>query len=446
MRSRSLRLRLFVAAAVSIAAALSAAGIGLTLLFERHVERRVENELHSHFLQLVSGLEASSEGIISAAKPLADPRFSQPFSGLYWQVDVNGADVARSRSLWDERLSIPTPPASQEDVHVHELRGPEGAELFAREWLISLPVAGKDQPLVVTVGLDRREIDLAVADFRRNLILSLVLLGSALVLAAWIQVSVGLRPLEVVRERLERVRSGTAARLDGEFPREVDPLAQEVNALLGAQERALERARHRASDLAHGLKTPITLLDSIVRELQRSGNAKAADDVAEQTQAIARHVERELARARLAYGRTSKSIALKPSVGRVLQAMARLPRGGEIAWNNEVADDARMTIEEQDLVELLGNLLDNARKWSRTRVRVASEGESLVVEDDGPGVPEAEHQRIVERGQRLDEKTAGAGLGLAIVHDIAEMHGLEIALSKSPLGGLRVTVSQSEKR
>jgi signal transduction histidine kinase len=298
----------------------------------------------------------------------------------------------------------------------------------------------------MTVGLDRREIDLAVADFRRNLILSLALLGAALVLAAWIQVSIGLRPLEIVRKRLEWVRSGMAPKLEGDFPSEVQPLAEEVNGLLDAQQRALERARHRASDLAHGLKTPITLIDSIIRDLRKSGNERAADDLEEQAQVIGRHVEHELARARLAHGRGGKGVPLRPSAERVIRAMTRLPRGEDIVWDNDLTDEAQMTIDEQDLVELLGNLIDNARKWSRGRVRVAAEDNRLLVEDDGPGVPEAERLRIVKRGQQLDEKMLGSGLGLAIVHDIAEMHGLGVAFTDSPLGGLRVSVSMGEER
>jgi signal transduction histidine kinase len=437
MRSISLRRRLFIGAAISIAAALGLAGLGLVLLFERYVERRVENELKSHLRQLAAGIEVANDGRITVKRALADPRFAEPFSGLYWQIDLNGNDVARSRSLWDERLLVPS---HSEDVHTHQLTGPAGVELFAQERLASIEINGKSQPLVLTVGVDRREIGEAVSSFTRDLVASLILLGTALVVAAWIQVSIGLRPLELLRERLERVRSGRVPRLEGEFPREVQPLADEVNGLLETQEQALERARNRAGDLAHGLKTPITILDSIARDLRRNGSANAAGELEEQAAIIGHHVDRELARARLSYGRPTHVGPLRASVDRMIAAMTRLPRGCELVWTNDVPEDTRMMLEEQDLIELLGNLLDNARKWGRSRARIAVEGNALIVEDDGPGVPEAERQRIVERGRRLDEATQGSGLGLAIVEDIVKLHELSLDVSRSRLGGLRVAI------
>src|SRR5207248_1271657 len=257
---------------------------------------------------------------------LADPRFSQPLSGLYWQIDADGKDVARSRSLWDEHLTVPTPPPGPADVHTHLLQGPAGVELFAAERLAYVDIGGKQQPLVLTVGLDRREITKTVGAFSRDLIASLAVLGAALVIAAWLQVSIGLRPLELIRGRLEAVRSGVARRLDGNFPLEVQPLADEVNGLLAAQEQQLVKARRRAGDLAHGLKTPITILGSIARELRRSGATRAAADVEEQVAALELHVERELARARMATGQGKPQAVLKPLLDRIIAAMKRLPR------------------------------------------------------------------------------------------------------------------------
>jgi signal transduction histidine kinase len=445
MKSHSLRLRLLIAAAISITAALTLAGLGINLLFERYVERRVERELQGHLIQLAAGIEVDADGNIAVTRDLADPRFSQPLSGLYWQVDADGKDVARSRSLWDERLAVPTPPTAPEDVHIHVFPGPEGVELFSQGRLIIVDVNEKKQPLVLTVGLDRREITETVASFSRDLLLSLVLLGAALIAAAWLQVSIGLRPLEIIRGRLEAVRGGAAKRLEGDFPVEVQTLADEVNGLLAAQEQQLVKARRRAGDLAHGLKTPITILGSIARDLRRSGSDRAASDVEEQAAVLGLHVERELARARMATGHGRVQAPLKPALERLTAAMKRLPGGERLAWDISGAEAGTVPMEGSDLTELLGNLLDNARKWAKSRIVVSTRGDeselSLLVEDDGPGVPADNLAHIAEPGRRLDENPQGSGLGLAIVTDIANAYGLRLTFGKSPLGGLATTVT-----
>jgi signal transduction histidine kinase len=443
MNSGSLRLRLFVAAAISITLALGLAGFGLGLLFERYVERRVEQELHSHLIQLAAGIAVRADGRIVVNRELADPRFSQPLSGLYWQIDADGKEVARSRSLWDEHLTVPTPPANPEDVHIHLLPGPGGIELFSQERLASVKVNGKDRPLVLTVGLDRREITETVAAFSRDLIAFLMVLGAALALGAWLQVSIGLRPLELIRGRLEAVRSGAAKRLEDGFPVEVQPLADEVNGLLGSQEQQLVKARRRAGNLAHGLKTPITILGSIARDLRRAGADRPADDLEEQASALGLHVERELARARIATGHGKAQAALKPVLDRVIAAVKRLPREASLTWDCSCAEPATVPMDGTDLTELLGNILDNAGKWAKSRVSISTRGDAeltLIVEDDGPGVPPDKLMQLTEPGRRLDESAQGSGLGLAIASDIAEAYGLRLTFGKSPLGGLAVTI------
>ena len=333
MNAHSLRLRLLVAAALSVTIILGIAGTGLGFLFERYVERRVGEELDRHLIQLASGIEVGTNGGIKVTRDLADPRFSEPLSGLYWQIDANGKEVARSRSLWDEHLVVPTPPSGTEESHIHVLTGPGNVGLFSKERLVIVPVKGKDQPLVLTAGIDHREIAEAVSAFKQDLFAALVVLGAALTGAAWLQVTVGLKPLEVIRSRLEGVRSGVATRLDGDFPLEVQPLVEEVNELLSAQERQVVRARRRAGELAHGLKTPISILGSIARDLRRSGAAKAAGDVEEQAGTLGLHIDRELARARLATGHGNARTALRPALERMIAAMKRLPNGSRLAWD-----------------------------------------------------------------------------------------------------------------
>jgi signal transduction histidine kinase len=446
MKSGSLRLRLLLAAAVSIALALGLAGFGLTILFQRYVERRVAQELSDHLLQLAAGIQVASDSKITVAHELADPRFNQPFSGLYWQVDANGTDIARSRSLWDEKLDMPSPPKGFEDVHLHRITGPGGASLFAEERYAVVTVDGKEQPLVITVGLDEEEIEEAVTAFSRDLMLSLAVLGVALIAAAWLQVSIGLRPLELLRTSLERVRSGAAARLEGTFPSEVQPLAAEVNGLLAARDDELLRARQRAGDLAHGLKTPLTVLSAISRDVASAGLIAQARDVEAQTEHMRRHIERELARARLASGHASALTPVRMTLERLIEAIKRAPRGEDLVWMVNVPAGTQAAIERGDLTELLGNLLDNARKWARTRVEICLQDDALVIGDDGPGVPRGKTAHVLERGTRLDEATQGSGLGLAIVRDIAETYGLSVSLARSPLGGLEVTIPLTRAR
>ena len=215
--------------------------------------------------------------------------------------------------------------------------------------------------------------------------------------------SVGLRPLRVLKNQLGAIRAGKAQRLSGDFPDEVNPLVTELNDVLDKRDASLERARRRAGDLAHGLKTPLTILTAIARALRREGRADAASDIDEQSAAMERHVERALARARLSSGKGHMAAALRPAVERVTAALAKLPDAENLNFEIEVPPDATIRIEQGDLTELLGNLLDNARKWAASTVRVSFSGNVLAVDDDGPGVAEQELLRLGGRGVRLDE-------------------------------------------
>jgi signal transduction histidine kinase len=439
MSAGSLRLRLLLAAALSIAVALLLAGLALSLIFEDQVYRRVTSELENHFYQLAGGLEPGANGNLTITRPLADPRFELPLSGLYWQVSQSGgSEPLRSKSLWDEGLSLPDASDAQ-----GVMQGPSGVPLYFIRRQITIDADGKEMPITVFVAVDKTEVDTPVSDFRWQILWSLGLIGAALMVAAWAQVSIGLSPLKRLSSLLSAMRRGETRRLEGSFPNEVAPLAGELNALLDAQEKTLDRARARAGDLAHGLKTPLTVLSAIARDIAERGLKKEACEIEEQAELIRLHVERQLARARLASGRTVAATPLKEAADRVVAAMKRSPRGDDIEWVNAIPADAKAAIEKQDLVELFGNLLDNGRKWAKTRVALSFADHALIIEDDGPGVPQADLERIIERGHRLDEKTQGSGLGLAIVRDIAEIYGLDFDLSRSELGGLRIAINLS---
>lgn len=431
----SLQLRLLAAAAISIAAALFLAGLALVNLFEQQVRDRVLYELNNDLLQLAGAIEVAADGSLSVGRRLADPRFEQPYGGRYWRIDLAAPGEAspqeplRSRSLWDADLDPAKP-----------LQGPEGEPLVQVQRQIMVAAKDKEFPVWLTVAANESEVDVPLGVFRNQLILSLTLIGAALTIAAWVQVSVGLSPLAALRRQLAAVRSGQLQHLSGDFPTEVAPLAAELNDVLDMREKSLERARRRAGDLAHGLKTPLTVLSAIARDIRKRKLVRQSEEIEEQADNMRRHVERALARARLSTGRSHAATPLRPAVDKVVAALVRLPKGDELDWDVRIGADAAVPLEAGDLTELLGNLLDNARQWAKTRIKIHYEAPLLTVEDDGPGVPQSELGRIGERGRRLDETKQGSGLGLSIVGDIADLYSLTVTYGRSALGGLRVAI------
>ncbi|HWK79994.1 MAG TPA: HAMP domain-containing sensor histidine kinase, partial [Thermomicrobiales bacterium] len=281
--------------------------------------------------------------------------------------------------------------------------------------------------------------------FASDLAPSLSLLATILIAAAWIQVSVGLRPLDAVRRRLAQVRSGEAGRLGTAFPDEVRPLAAEVDHLLDEQEKAITRARTRAADLAHGLKTPLTVLSANAEELRARGDTCLADEIEAITAGMRRHVERELVRARTGLRARSGPVQpVRPVVEQVIGVLRRSPQGQKLSWESDATDTLGVRMDDQDLAEILGNLAENATAWATGTVRIAGWQEDnavvLQVEDDGPGVPEDQIDTVLARGGRLDETRPGTGLGLAIVGDLVEAYGGSFTLRRSSLGGLLAEV------
>ena len=353
--------------------------------------------------------------------------------------------MLRSRSLWDARLDLPADRLGDGEVHQHRLRGPGGAVLLAVERSVRLPAGLGGTRVRVAAAIDRAEIATAARAFGADLLPALGLLALVLITAAWVQVTVGLQPLDAVRRRLGDVRAGRASRLGTAFPDEVRPLAAEVDHLLEAQEKAIARARSRAADLAHGLKTPLTVLASTAEDLRHRGDGAMADEIACVADGMRRHVERELARARTSLtGRAGPPLPVRAVVDRVVRVLRRTPRGQELDWDIDVPDDVRVAVDADDLAEMLGNLVENAVKWARSIVRIVTRTDTggllLAVEDDGPGIPADGVETVVLRGARLDEAQPGSGLGLAIVSDLVEAYGAPLTLGRSPLGGLQATI------
>jgi len=423
MTGGSLRLRLLVAGAISVLTAVALSALGLVLLFERHVERRIEAELGVYLEQIIANLDRETDGTLTVANPLADPRFAQPLSGLYWQIRV-GETALRSRSLWDAELLLPADALPDGALHRHRIVGPNGAELLALERSVKLPQRLGGETIRAAVALDSSEITAATRAFAADLLPYLGFLATVLIVAAYAQVAFGLSPLAAVRKRLAAIREGSAHRLGTAFPQEVQPLAAEVDALLEARERQAERARARAGDLAHGLKTPLQVLAGDIERLRRKGDEELATEIEQVATTMRRHVDRELARARMKGGASMARSRISEVIERVLAVVMRTPAGAKLAWDVECPTHLSARIDPDDLAEAIGNLVDNAARHARRQVLVKawSEGSRarIVVADDGPGIPPEKLNDVLVRGGRLDEAGPGAGLGLAIVQDIAE--------------------------
>jgi signal transduction histidine kinase len=449
MSGQSLRLRLLAGAAVAIFVALAIAWFVMTVLFQEQLELRVEQELQRDALQLVAGLSVDPTGAVLVDQPPTDPRFETPASGLYWQVSGAG-DPERSRSLWDEALAR-SPSADALEWRPRVAAGPFGQRLFLIERLVT-PVGGTDDVLV-QVALDENEIILSRAEFSRTLALFLLLLWAVLSAAAWIQVQLGLRPLGTLSRELEALRRNAAERLSAKYPQEVEPLIHAINDLASAREADVKRARQRAADLAHGLKTPLAALAAQSRLIREEGSDRnaAAEGLDRAISAAGAAIEAELARARAAATRHAiQDQEAQPLLvaRRLISVLEHTDKGMRLDYDLDVPETSRLPLSAEDLSEILGPLLENAVRFARRQLRISearSDGNIvLTIEDDGPGIKPDDTVKVVGRGVRLDEAGAGHGLGLAIARELAEATGGSLTLGTSPLGGLRVDLAWTD--
>jgi len=454
MRRSSLRLRLMAGGLVATLIALAVAGAGLTVLFERHVTRTIADNLDVHLKQLLAGIDVDAAGHLVVTRSPADPRFADALSGLYWQIKDDRGQLLRSRSLWDTTLPVPEDNLAPGETHQHEMPGPANTRVLVTERRISLTVGDRRVPVRVAVAADLGQVAAATAAFAKDLAVALGLLGFVLTMAAIVQVGLGLRPLDALRRGIADIRAGHIRHLPPQVPVEVRPLVEEVNALLDEQEREIERSRGRAADLAHGLKTPLAALAADAGRLRAQGHDAIARDIEGVGDAMSRHVDRELARARVrgaARRKAGLSTTLLPLMRSMIETIARTPAGARVTFEPHIPDTMSVPIDRTDLAEVLGNLLDNAARHAASRVRVsASEdpaGLSISIEDDGPGIAPDARAKVVERGVRLDEREEGAGLGLAIVQDVLDAYGWRLTLATSDaLGGLKVTIAPALDR
>lgn len=446
MSRRSLLVRLGCAAALMILLALAAGGAGLTLIFDRQMERRAVAELNLYLKVLAARVRVEADGTPALEAAPNDPRFEQPYGGLYWQIDAPRHRQLRSRSLWDVALpTVSTPPG--QSARVHWIDGPERSRLLAVERTIVLDDSPDGVAVHLLVALDRADLEAERRSFLSLLVPSLLALSLLLIVAMAGFIHLALRPFRDLRAHLQAVRSGQRRELPRDVPDEVQPVVDELNRMIAFHDASLERARTQAGDLAHGLKTPLAVMGAAARRARAEGREALADDIDEQVGAMRRQVERTLARARagMAAAMGYRSAPVADAVRKTLHAIQTLPGAQVLDWDADVVQGLAFAGDEGDLMEVLGNLLDNARKWARSQVRLTARAAgrdwTLVIEDDGPGLPEEEALRI-ERGRRWDESRPGTGFGLAIARDLVEAYRGTIGFSRSPeLGGLRISIT-----
>jgi signal transduction histidine kinase len=428
-------------------AALVISAVVLALLFRQAAERRVDQTLSELIDNLLSNSTIEAGEVFAPA--LTDERALRAYSGRYWMIAAPAAGggvtpLVRSYSLFDSAL--PTPPGLVARLKAHpaqpiayDTRGPLDEPLRARARYAVL----QGVPVIFLAAEDRTSIDRSVLNFAAWTAGAFALLGAGLVAAIVIQVRVGLRPVFELQNEVAAVRRGKAERLAGAYPIEIVPLSDELNALLAHNQEVVERQRTHVGNLAHALKTPISVM--LTEAGQRPG--PLAEVVARQAETMRQQVDHHLRRARAAA--RSQGPGERTSVAEVLDELARTlerifrSKGVEIDW--DAPDELFFLGERQDLLEIAGNAMENACKWGRARVRVraatATPGRfRLVVEDDGHGLPPEGREEVVRRGARLDEKTPGSGLGLSIIDELSRAYGGELKLGDSVLGGLQLDV------
>ena len=413
-------------------------GITLDRTLNGLITRNFDEQLEYMLTAMIGAAEIGPDGEVYFNRPLGDQRFLEPNSGLYWQIRGKGHEDFPSRSLWDRSLRVHS---SRFDSEAHTVDSDEfaGEPLRVMERSIMLP--GSETKWWFTVAASRKDLDGQIRRTRSILTWSFVILGLGLFIMAMLQTWYGLGPLRRVRMAIKRLRATGTNRVTDPLPLEVQPLVEELNALLAHVERHAEEARTHAGNLAHALKTPLT----VVMNAATAHAPDLADTVIREAAVMRRQVDHHLARAR-AVGRrgVGQSRAnVWDSVEAVLRAVTRLYENARFDLDGKA--DSLVAIERQDLDEILGNLIENAAKYGGGSVFVtvdqnpASAMCEIWVEDDGMGIPETERARLFVRGARLDTNKPGTGLGLAIVRDVAEIYGGSVELGESEdLGGLLV--------
>ncbi len=437
MTTGSLRTRLLVAGGLGLVLVSALATWWLGAMFERSARTAMDERLGNDLIAVLALAESDANGQLHWRDTLADERYRRVFSGDYWQVlDAQGRPLGQSRSLWDDALAAPTA-LHPGPAQAFDATGPLKQSLRVLAQQVTLPRAAA--PVIVMVATDRSQLDAQVASFRQRTALALAVLIALWFAVLVTQVHYGLRPLAELGRIAAQVRNGENVRFPQQgLVKEVAPLAGQLNALLDHHQRMVVRARRSAEDLAHALKTPLTVL---ITEAEGDGS-DWRQTLRSETARMQASIDRYLAAGLGADSQQRTPVA--PVVSALCGLMQRVHAARGLRFTCDSEDAAVFAGAREDLEEMLGNLLDNAGKWAAQAVRVDVARDStqlrITVADDGPGLPPAQLERVLERGVRLDERASGSGLGLSIVADIAESYGGTLVLANDA-PGLRATVT-----
>lgn len=455
MRFNSLAFRLFASAAAWTLIVLPITAIILISLFRGAVERSFDARLNTYLTDLLAETLDPQTGELLPPPDLGVSEFNLPLTGWYWQITpiVEGGGPVRplfsSTSLLAEVLKLPSSNGAEIDTEGllrANITGPKGQQLRVVEREVALAGEGKRERYSFAVAGNGEEVEKEIDDFKFIAISALTVLGIGLAFATLFQVKFGLSPLGTMQAGLSAIRSGKAEKLEGEYPVEINPLQRELNALILSNQDIVERSRTHVGNLAHALKTPLSVITNESRKSRTGLGRKVADQAQMMETQISHHLDRARMAARVRVIGDVTEVA--PVLGGLARAVKRIYKDAGIEVRVSCPKELKFQGEKQDLEEMVGNLLDNACKWAKSRVAVTAgihEGEHdgaarqliIDVDDDGPGLSKAQRSQVVQRGKRLDETKPGSGLGLSIVADLAHLYRGTLELDISPQKGLR---------
>jgi signal transduction histidine kinase len=432
----SLRLRFLLAVSLWVMLGIGAIWFSAVGIFGKHVAQSYHEELEVHVRELGRLTEIGPDGALRLSRPLSDPRYEEPLSGFYWQVTAAGHEPLRSRSM--TRGSLDESIAHSPEI-LHDLeRGPTGPAItygFTRKG-----PAGETVHFVIAT--DQSELDRVTSAFTRDLSIWLAGLAALLVATGMAIISFGLSPLDRLAHAFARLRRGETTELEGEYPAEIAPLANDLNAYLHQNEAMIARARVQAGNLAHSLRTPLAIItDEAERLATRDDCGNAGSVLLDQTRAMEQQIEYQLAQVRSAAGKkpSGRGVVLPEIALPILRAMERLHPDKHFTLQAAGCEGVTLPLDPVDFAEVLSILLDNAGKWARRQVglRFTCDGQGGVqaeIVDDGPGIPPEALDKAFDVGSRFDPKVPGSGLGLAIARDLAEAMGVRLTLANDKRG------------
>lgn len=435
---RSLRFRLAVGGLIAIALALLLVWWTLSRVFTEYVLDQYRQEMSVLSDSLAAAVIVRGGKLTLGSIP-SDPRLNLPAGGRYWELDEHSVMLERSRSLWDTLIDAANLRSSPYSGFLTGV-GPDGEPILVMTQKSTLGEGENARRFCIHTAFPKAELDVALTGFHGQLQFMLLITAGLLAAGAFAQAAAGLAPLNRLRRKVADIRAGNLAELGDEGPSEVLPLVKEIDLLLKERETAVERARSRASDLAHGLKTPLTVLSQLAGAME----PKSADMALRQVDIIRQRADRQLQAARLGVERMATA-DVGELTSKLIQVLRPLTDRRALRWRVSMGGDLRVAVDPADLAEAIGNVLDNATKWATGLIEVVARREGghvlVVIADDGPGVETEDYDHILRRGNHAEDDAGGSGLGLAITRDIVEAYGAAITPGKSALGGLEIRLA-----